>query len=194
MEICFATNNQHKLDEIRQALGTSFQVLSLIDIGCHDELPETGDTLEANSREKAQYVLERYHVTCFADDSGLEVDALGGLPGAFSARYAGPERNSDKNLQKLLEAMKRETNRRAQFKTVITYCSPVLTRQFTGTVSGALLRRRSGAGGFGYDPIFKPQGQSRSFARMSMEEKNRISHRGKAVAQLLDFLLAQSHD
>lgn len=188
MDLCFATNNVHKVQEISQLLGNAFRVLSLADIGCTEELPETQDTLAGNSQEKATYVHQRYHVNCFADDTGLEVDALGGRPGVHSAHYAGAQRNSEDNIQLLLHELAAHKNRSAQFRTVITLWLNDAMHQFEGTVRGTIATERSGEQGFGYDPIFIPEGHPHSFARMTADEKNRISHRGRAVRQLVHFL------
>jgi XTP/dITP diphosphohydrolase len=189
-ELCFATNNQKKLQEIRPLLAGRFHVLSLEDIGCSEELPETGDTLEANSAQKARYVWEHYRIPCFADDTGLEVEALGGEPGVYSARYAGPQRKDADNIDLLLAKLHDKTDRQARFRTLITYIDARGQEfQFDGKVEGAILPARQGDGGFGYDPIFAPEGSERSFAQMSLEEKNAISHRGRAVKKLVDFLL-----
>ena len=188
MDICFATNNAHKVREINQLLGERFRVLSLADIGCQEELPENQTTLEGNSEEKASYVYQHYRVNCFADDTGLEVDALQGEPGVYSARYAGPQRSSEDNMRRLLRELADQPNRTAQFRTVITLWLDGQMHQFEGMVSGSIARERSGSEGFGYDPIFIPEGFTRSFADMTAEEKNQISHRGRAVRRLVQFL------
>ena len=188
MKICFATNNKNKLKEIRFALEDSFEVLSLEDIGCYEELPENQETLEGNSKEKAQFVYDKYQIACFADDTGLEVDALDGRPGVYSARYAGPACDSEQNMQKLLEEMNTSTNRTAKFRTVITLITPEITQFFEGSAEGEITKQKSGSGGFGYDPIFSPKGYDRTFSEMTMEEKNAISHRGLAVKKLISFL------
>lgn len=188
MDICFATNNAHKVQEINQLLGPPFRVLSLADIGCAEELPETQETLAGNSEEKATYVHQRYGVNCFADDTGLEVEALDGRPGVHSAHYAGPQRDSADNMQLLLRELADKSNRSAQFRTVITLWLNDEMHQFEGTVRGRIATERSGEQGFGYDPIFIPKGHTRSFARMTTEEKNELSHRGRAVRQLVQFL------
>ena len=188
MDLCFATNNAHKVQEINQLLGDTFRVHSLADIGCTEELPENQTTLAGNSEEKATYVHEHYRVNCFADDTGLEVDALQGQPGVYSARYAGPQRNSEDNMQLLLNELADQPNRAAQFRTVITLWLDDQMHQFEGVVRGTITAQRSGSQGFGYDPIFVPEGSTRSFAEMSAEEKNQISHRGRAIRQLIQFL------
>ena len=188
MDICFATNNAHKVREINQLLGERFRMLSLADIGCQEELPENQTTLEGNSEEKASYVYQHYRVNCFADDTGLEVDALQGEPGVYSARYAGPQRSSEDNMRRLLRELADQPNRTAQFRTVITLWLDGQMHQFEGMVSGSIARERSGSEGFGYDPIFIPEGFTRSFADMTAEEKNQISHRGRAIRRLVQFL------
>ncbi|MGB3852760.1 MAG: RdgB/HAM1 family non-canonical purine NTP pyrophosphatase [Tunicatimonas sp.] len=192
MDICFATNNAHKVQEINQLLGPPFRVLSLADIGCTEELPETQDTLAGNSQQKATFVYQRYGVNCFADDTGLEVDALEGRPGVHSAHYAGPQRSSADNMQLLLRELEGESDRSAQFRTVITLWLNEEMHQFEGAVQGTIATERLGEQGFGYDPIFIPEGHSRSFARMSAAEKNELSHRGRAVRQLVQFLTNHS--
>ncbi len=191
MDICFATNNQHKLHEVSSLLGTSFQILSLKDIGCEDELPETHETLEGNSLEKADYVHRHYSIPCFADDTGLEVEALNGAPGVYSARFAGPQRSSDDNIKLLLEKMKDTANRAARFRTVITFIRGNEVKCFEGVVRGRISSQLTGSGGFGYDPVFIPDGYDLSFAEMSTAQKNKISHRGIAVQHLVNFL--QNH-
>lgn len=188
MKICFATNNVKKLEEIRALLGPGWQVLSLEEIGCREELPETGNTLAANSAQKARWVWDHYAIDCFADDTGLEVDALGGEPGVYSARYAGPQRSNQDNMQLLLQKLQGEKNRSARFKTVLTFISAKEQQQFEGEVQGTILQAARGDQGFGYDPLFVPEGHNRSFAEMSMEEKNALSHRARAMHKLVDFL------
>jgi non-canonical purine NTP pyrophosphatase, rdgB/HAM1 family len=183
-----ATNNKHKLSEIRPLIEPDFRILSLEDIGCHEDLPETTDTLEGNSLQKASYVFDNYHIPCFADDTGLEVDALNGAPGVYSARYAGDQRNSDDNIDLLLKNLQAKSNRHARFRTVITLISIHGTRTFEGIVQGTILQERHGVGGFGYDPVFQPDGFSRSMAEITLEEKNEISHRGRAIKKLVAFL------
>ncbi len=188
MTICFATNNPNKLREIRQLLGGQFDIKSLKDIGCQEELPETGDTLEANSLEKAQYVFDHYGVDCFADDTGLEVAYLDGAPGVYSARYAGPDRNNQSNISLLLKNLGEVDHRFAQFKTIVTLIRGGEVEQFSGVVGGEITRELQGEDGFGYDPVFRPTGYQNTFAEMSADEKNAISHRGLAIAKLVNFL------
>lgn len=189
IKLCFASNNQHKLDEISQVVGGYVDLLSLNDIKCFEELPETRDTMEGNSLQKAAYVLEHYHVPCFADDSGLEVEALKGAPGVYSARYAGDHRSNDDNINLLLKNLYGDTNRRARFRSIMTLVGldekPVY---FEGIIPGTIITGRRGTGGFGYDPIFVPDGHNRTFAEMSLEEKNAMSHRAIAVRKLADYL------
>jgi XTP/dITP diphosphohydrolase len=188
MKLCFATNNAHKLHEVRLLMPSSIELVSLEQLGCYEELPETQPTIEGNSQQKAEYVCEHYHTSCFADDTGLEVAALNGEPGVYSARYASPLRKSEDNIDLLLQNLSHHTNRRAQFKTVITLVLHGAPYQFEGIVVGQLLEERRGKGGFGYDPIFLPDGYDHTFAEMSTVEKGRISHRGRALEKLLDFL------
>ncbi len=188
MEICFATNNAHKLGEVRNLLSNTVKILSLDDIGCNEEIPENQPTIEGNSLEKASYVYETYGISCFADDTGLEVFALNGEPGVYSARYAGPGKNSKDNISLLLKNLKDKTDRTARFKTVITAIVSGITRQFEGIVKGKIVNELKGSGGFGYDPVFVPLGYDISFAEMTLEEKNKISHRGIATRKLVDFL------
>lgn len=187
MELVFATNNIHKLEEARRIAGEGITIRSLADIGCHEELPETCDTIEGNSLQKALYVKEKYGFDCFSDDTGLFVDALGGAPGVYSARYAGEHCSPDDNISKLLEEMEGESDRRAAFRTVVTLVrgeKPYLTDTFEGRVEGRIAERRHGDGGFGYDPIFIADETGISFAEMKPEEKNSISHRGRAMRKL----------
>ncbi len=189
-QLCFASNNAHKLDEIRPLLPPGLTLLSLADIGCHEELPETQDTLEGNARQKAEYVRQHYGVACFADDTGLEVTALHGAPGVYSARYAGPQRLAADNVAKLLQALAGAPDRTARFRTVVALAGADGTvHEFAGEVAGHISTEGRGAGGFGYDPVFVPtEGDGRTFAEMSGTEKNRVSHRARAVAGLLAFL------
>lgn len=188
MKIVFATNNRHKLEEISCLLGGEHEVVSLEDIGCRDEIPEDHDTLEGNALQKARYVKEHYGYDCFADDTGLEVEALGGRPGVYSARYAGPAKDSAENMRKVLREMEGVENRKACFRTVIALLLDGREYLFEGRVDGEILIAPQGTEGFGYDPIFRPEGFRESFAEMSMEAKNGISHRGRAMQQLISFL------
>lgn len=188
MKICFATNNKNKLKEIRFALSGQHEILSLEDIGCHDELPENQDTLEGNALEKAQYVYSKFNVPCFADDTGLLVHAIDDRPGVYSARYAGPACNSEDNMQKLLGELDGIKDRSARFETVICLITHQVTKQFKGICKGSITNKKSGNEGFGYDPIFKPEAHDITFSEMKMEDKNEISHRGKAIKELLAFL------
>lgn len=189
MKIVFATNNAHKLAEIRDILGNSFDIVSLADIHCHEEIPETGATLEENARQKSAFIVGNYHHDCFADDTGLEVEALNGEPGVHSARYAeGTDHDSEANMAKLLRKLGDNKNRRARFRTVISLNLDGEEHQFEGRVDGTIAYERQGDEGFGYDPIFIPDGYDKSFAELGEEVKNRISHRAHAVARLVEFL------
>ncbi len=188
MKLVFATNNKHKLQEVRDIVGDRVEVLSLADIGCHDDIPETADTLQGNALIKARHIYEKYGLDCFADDTGLEVEALDGAPGVYSARYAGEECNSEANMQKLLQKLTGKTNRNAQFRTVIALIINGEEKLFNGIVKGAIATEKKGDSGFGYDPVFVPEGYSESFAQMSSEMKNSMSHRFRATQQLGDFL------
>ena len=209
MKIVFATNNEHKLSEIRAILGPSFDVVSLADIGCHEDIPETGQTLEENALMKSEYVYNKYHLSCFADDTGLEVEALNGAPGVYSARYAaivpagepaGPSHDSEANMARLLRELANNNNRKARFRTVIALiekkdvcpcgCTSIkVVHKFEGIVNGEITREKSGAEGFGYDPIFRPDGYDKTFAELGADIKNQISHRARAVAKLAEFLM-----
>ena len=213
MKIVFATNNQHKLSEIRSILGDSLEVLSLKDIGCDVDIPETGTTLEENALQKAQYVYDHYHISCFADDTGLEVDALSGAPGVYSARYAALPDNpvksgnsgsvshdSEANMTRLLYELGNNNNRKARFRTVIALiqkkdicpcgCTSIKEiHKFEGIVEGEIIRERRGGEGFGYDPIFQPDGYDKTFAELGMDIKNHISHRARATQKLAEYLL-----
>ncbi len=189
--LCFATNNLHKIDEVRIALGDNLRILTLEEAGIKEELPETKDTLEGNARQKAQYIFDHYDLSSFADDTGLEVDALGGAPGVYSARYAGPRCLADDNMNLLLKNLDGVSSRSAQFRTVIHLVLPEGQWSFEGIIRGTLLHERRGSGGFGYDPLFLPEGHDRTLAEMSLAEKNRISHRGEAVRKLAEFLRAR---
>ena len=189
MKIVFATNNKNKLSEIREILGESFEIVSLDDIGCYEDIPETGNTLQENALQKARYVHEKYHIDCFADDTGLEVEALGGAPGAHSARYAeGTDHDSEANMQKLLRELSSHENRKARFRTVIALILHGETYEFEGIVNGTIGTEKQGSKGFGYDPLFIPEGYKESFAQLGEGVKNEISHRARAVKKLSDFL------
>lgn len=188
MKLVFATNNNHKLKEVQEMLSNSIELLSLKDIGCFEDIEETGATPEENAKIKADYITKNYGFNCFADDTGLEVEALDGKPGVYSARYAGKPRSSERNMQKLLAELKDKTNRKAQFRTSIALNLNEETYSFEGICSGEILKEKLGEEGFGYDPIFKPNNHNVSFAQMSSEEKNKISHRGLAIQKLVKFL------
>lgn len=188
MEICFATNNEHKLAEVQQMLPETVTLKTLAQIGCNVELPETQHTLEGNSRQKAEYVFEHFQINCFADDTGLEVEALNGEPGVYSARYAGSQRNAQDNMDLLLEKLKGQSNRKARFRTSVTLVLDGEYFQFDGIVEGKILEETRGTEGFGYDPIFVPDGYEKTFAEMTAEEKNKISHRGRAIEKLVAYL------
>ncbi|MEE0962018.1 MAG: RdgB/HAM1 family non-canonical purine NTP pyrophosphatase [Bacteroidales bacterium] len=188
-ELVIATNNQHKVEEIRRALGNKIKLISLKDLGCKEEIPEDGTTLKENAYQKAKYIWDKYNKNCFADDTGLMVEALDGAPGVYSARYAGEHCSFDDNIDLLLENMEGKTNRNAYFATVICLIQDGEPVYFEGKCEGCILTERYGRGGFGYDPIFMPKGYGESFAEISMEEKNKISHRGKATEKLIKHLL-----
>ena len=211
MKIVFATNNKHKLSEIRAILGDAFEVVSLADIGCHEDIPETGQTLEENALMKAEYIYNKYHLSCFADDTGLEVEALNGAPGVYSARYAAMEatvpagspagisHDSEANMARLLRELANNNNRKARFRTVIAFiekkdvcpcgCTSIkLVHQFEGIVNGEITTEKSGAEGFGYDPIFRPDGYNKTFAELGADIKNQISHRARATQKLAEYL------
>ncbi len=188
MKLVFASNNQNKIKEIRLLLPSTIQILSLEDIGCFEEIPETADTIEGNAILKANYVTEKYGYNCFADDSGLEVEALNGAPGVFSARYAGAQRNDNDNMDKLLGKLKNKANRKANFKTVICLNMNGQQHLFTGIINGSITDAKVGANGFGYDPVFVADGYDKTFAELTTAEKSAISHRGLAVKQLVSFL------
>lgn len=196
MKIVFATNNEHKLSEIRNILGSSIEIVSLKDIGCHTDIPETGKTLEENAMLKARYINENYGMSVFADDTGLEVDALGGAPGIYSARYAGGEgHDSEANMAKLLAELGENNNRKARFRTVIALLlkedgnAETKEMLFEGIVNGSIIREKRGGEGFGYDPIFQPEGYDRTFAELGLDIKNKISHRARAVQKLAEYIL-----
>lgn len=188
MQLVFASNNKNKIIEIQNMLPETIAILSLEDIGCFEEIPETAHTIEGNAILKANYVSEKYGYDCFADDTGLEVTALDGEPGVYSARYAGDQRNANDNMDKLLLNLENKSNRNAQFKTVITLNLKGQQYLFTGIAKGEITFEKSGSQGFGYDPIFRPEQYSETFAQLSLEIKNKISHRGKATSQLIAFL------
>ena len=188
MTLVFASANTNKVSEIRAMLPDGYSLLGLADIGCHDDIPETADTFDGNAKLKADYVTDKFGYDCFADDSGLEVEALGGAPGVYSARYAGSPKDDAKNIVKLLEALEGESNRRAQFRTVIALNHRGETYFFEGIVTGVIAKTPAGENGFGYDPIFVPDGDYRTFAQMSQAEKAAMSHRGRALQKLLTFL------
>lgn len=189
MKIVFATNNKHKLEEIKDILGKNFEIVSLTEIGCHEDIPETGSTLQENARQKSTYVVEHYNQNCFADDTGLEVEALGGEPGVYSARYAeGTDHDSEANMRKLLAKMEGQSNRKACFRTVISLIIDGVEHQFEGKVEGRIATEKHGKEGFGYDPIFIPEGYDKSFAELGEEIKNQISHRARAVKKLAEYL------
>lgn len=190
MKIVFATNNPNKLLEIKDLAPKEIAVLSLEDIGCNEDIPETGNTLEANAFQKAHYIKTHYGYDCFADDTGLEVKALKGAPGVYSARYAGPQRLAKDNMEKILFELDGESNRNAQFRTAIALILNGDEYLFEGKVNGTIAKETKGEKGFGYDPIFIPKGQQKSFAQMSMNQKSLISHRGKAVKKLITFLMS----
>lgn len=188
-KLVFATNNAHKLEEIRAILGDKVEILSLNDIDCHADIPETADTLQGNAALKAQYIYDNYGLDCFADDTGLEVEALNGAPGIYSARYAGGEgHDSEANMKKLLSEMQDKDNRKARFRTVICLIEDGKENFFEGIVNGSIIRERKGGAGFGYDPVFMPDGYSETFAEMGNDEKNKISHRARAVQKLCEYL------
>jgi len=189
MKLVFATNNKHKLQEVRDILGSQIEVVSLNDIGCHDDIPETADTLEGNAVMKAEYIHKKYGMNVFADDTGLEVKALGGRPGVYSARYAGEGHDSEANMSKLLHELQGVEDRTAQFRTVIALILDNKLHTFEGIVKGCIIKERRGGEGFGYDPIFMPEGYDKTFAELGEEIKNKISHRGVATQKLSEFLL-----
>lgn len=188
MKLVFATHNRNKLHEVQALLPDHITLLSLDDIGCTEDIPETSDTIEGNALQKADYVREKYGYDCFADDTGLEADTLNGAPGVYSARYAGEAKNAADNIEKLLYELRDENNRTARFKTVIALHLNGKQIFFEGIVEGSITRQKSGNGGFGYDPVFLPKGYKKTFAELPLEVKNTIGHRGKAVKQLIDYL------
>ena len=188
MELIFATHNQHKTQEARAILGEKWTLKNLHDIGCEEEIPETTDTLQGNALQKAQYVVDHFHTNCFADDTGLEIEALDGRPGVYSARYAGEHCTYQDNVNKVLEEMHGMTNRKACFKTVVALILDGETYLFEGRVDGTIIETPRGTNGFGYDPVFVPDGYDQTFAEMGDEEKNSISHRARAMQKLMEFL------
>lgn len=188
MDLVFATNNQHKLKELQAILGNEFHLLSLKDIGCDEEIPEEQETLEGNASQKSFFIFNKYGYNCFADDTGLEIAALNGEPGVYSARYAGEEKSAEANMKKVLEKMAKINQRKARFRTVISLIINGKEQLFEGIVDGKILTEKKGNSGFGYDPIFEPDGFDLSFAEMELSEKNKISHRGRAVQKLVSYL------
>jgi XTP/dITP diphosphohydrolase len=188
MKLCFATNNKHKLEEVGKAIGDEFELIGLKELSVFDELPETQDSFEGNALQKAQFVFDRTGVPCFADDSGLEVEALNGNPGVFSAMYAGPHRDDDDNIRLLLTNLADSNNRSAKFRTVVALVGLGKPKFFEGTIQGEILKAKRGSNGFGYDPVFVPSGQSKTFAEMSLDEKNKVSHRSIAIQKLVGYL------
>ena len=187
-KIVFATNNAHKLSEVKSILSPDFEIISLKELNCFDDIPETADTLDGNALLKAEYIHSRFNIDCFADDTGLEIRALGGEPGVFSARYAGENHDAEKNMEKVLRLLGDTDDRKAQFRTVIALIKNGETLFFEGKIEGRILKEPRGNEGFGYDPIFVPDGYDLSFAELGVEEKNKISHRALAVQQLIDYL------
>jgi XTP/dITP diphosphohydrolase len=188
MKLCFATNNEHKLSEVKAILNGKFQILSLKEIGCLEELPETTGTIAGNSVQKAEYVYSNYKIDCFADDSGLEVPTLDNAPGVDSAMYAGPQRSHSDNIDLLLKNLHGSRSRKARFVTIITLMASAQQFQFEGILEGSIDEEKRGANGFGYDPVFVPKGYDRTLAQMTMDQKNQISHRAKAIEKLVSFL------
>lgn len=188
MQLVFATHNQDKFKEVQKLIPTHVQLLSLTDIGCHDDIPETGSTLSENARLKADYVAQNYALPCFGDDTGLLVDALNGAPGIYSARYAGAQKNAGDNMNKLLAQLEGQSNRSARFTTIIALRLDNEDLFFEGSVAGEITLRKNGTDGFGYDPIFRPSGYQETFAQLPLATKNKIGHRGKAIQKLLDYL------
>lgn len=188
MELVFATNNTHKLKELQAIMGNRIKLLSLKDIGCNEEIPEDQATLEGNASQKAFYIYNKYGYNCFADDTGLEIEALNGEPGVYSARYAGDEKSAEANMDKVLAGLLKIKNRNARFRTVISLVIDGTEKQFEGIVEGTILNEKRGISGFGYDPVFQPTGFSKTFAEMNLTDKNKISHRGRAVEKLVLYL------
>lgn len=193
MKLVFATNNINKIKEVQALMPEGIQLLSLGDIDCHEDIPETSPTIEGNAIQKAEYVKKNYGYDCFADDTGLEVEALNGAPGVYSARYAGEEKSSEANIEKLLKELSGKNDRSARFKTVIALQLNGKLNTFTGICSGNITFERKGMQGFGYDPVFQPEGKLLTFAELSLEEKSAVSHRARATRQLIDFLSSLSH-
>lgn len=193
MKLVFASNNKNKIKEIQLLVPASIEIVSLEDIGCTEDIPETADTIEGNAILKANYVTEKYGLNCFADDTGLEVEALNGAPGVYSARYAGEPKDDNNNMNELLFQLENETNRNANFKTVIALNLNGKQELFVGMIFGKIISEKIGTNGFGYDPIFVAEGYEKTFAELDMEEKSNISHRGIAVKQLITFLQKESH-
>lgn len=189
MKLVFATNNQNKIKEVQALLPKTIEVLGLKDINCHEEIPETSATIEGNALQKAIYVKQKYGYDCFADDTGLEIASLNGEPGVYSARYAGEEKNAEANMTKVLKGLEKHTDRTAHFKTVIALCIDNQEETFTGICNGLITLKKKGEKGFGYDPIFQPEGFDKTFAELPLEEKNKISHRGKATQLLIKRLV-----
>lgn len=187
-KLVFATNNTHKLDEVRNITGNQVNIVSLSDINCHEDIPETADTLEGNALQKARYIKEKFGYDCFADDTGLEVEALNGAPGVYSARYAGPGHDAEANMNKLLKEMEGKENRKARFRTVIALILDNKEYLFEGIVNGTIIAEKTGSEGFGYDPIFVPENYTETFAEMGNDLKNKISHRAEATKKLTNFL------
>lgn len=192
MKLVFASNNKNKIQEIQALVPNTIQIVSLEDIGCTEDIPETADTIEGNAILKANYVTEKYGYNCFADDTGLEVDALNGAPGVYSARYAGEQKDANDNMDKLLSELEDKSNRKANFKTVIALNLNGKQNLFTGIINGKIIEEKIGTNGFGYDPIFVADGYEKTFAELTMEEKSIISHRGIAVKELILFLQKQN--
>lgn len=188
MELVFATNNQHKIEELQEMLDKNIKLLSLKDIGCNEEIPEEQDTLEGNASQKSFYVYNKFGYNCFADDTGLEIEALNGEPGVYSARYAGEEKSAQANMDKVLQKLAKIKNRNARFRTVISLVIDGSEELFEGIVEGEILAEKRGGSGFGYDPIFQPNGFEQTFAEMNLTDKNKISHRGRAVEKLISHL------
>jgi XTP/dITP diphosphohydrolase len=188
MKLVFATHNANKAKEIQSLLPENFQILTLSDINCHEEIPETAETLEGNSLLKAKFVSDHFNLNCFADDTGLEIEALNGRPGVYSARYAGEEKSAEVNMNLVLSELEKESNRKAQFRTVITLILNDKTHIFEGIVRGEISNEKRGTDGFGYDPIFIPEGQTKTFAEMTLAEKNQQSHRARAFEKMVTFL------